>query len=152
MPANTNRFFSIVKRDGRDYVEIKYPLGRENVNKFIPYQGFHDLLNEFSQSTYHENDTIKAKEFRVLLNKSHYRVYSPPEVYVHRWGFGGEVGSATIFKKDGKLVLVSLKLHCWDTLSDDSEDYPTGNREITSLLEDDPLAMNLFEKIRVLGE
>ncbi len=151
MVRKTNEFFYMTVRDNKKYLKIKSPNNMYSVNKYISFQNLENLIHELS------NNLVKLlfkseKETALFFDNARYNIYSLPEVYVQRWGYGGEIGSATVLEKDGKKILVSLRLHCWDTLSDDSEDYPIGNNDLTSLIEDDSLGRKVFQNIIELKE
>lgn len=75
-----------------------------------------------------------------------YRV-SRNEEY-HQWGYGGFREETTQLLKGDQPLVLSLDFHSWDTYSDDSEDHPREQLQRTYLLQDDPVARQMFDAIR----
>ena len=62
----------------------------------------------------------------------------------HRFADGGETDRRTFLKKDGKTVLASSYFKSYYTYGDDSEDYDYPDDKRIFLIENDPIAREIF--------
>ena len=112
--------------------------------KHVP-EHFIDKVEEF----------ISVDELRELLERlsdqsdenSNYQVEEDKDGF-HEFGRGGWVHKFTLLKKGNKTVLVSLRDTSYDTYRDDSEDYPMSEERKTYLIEEDPVARQIFKFIK----
>ena len=63
----------------------------------------------------------------------------------HEWGHGGFREITAQLLKGDRLIILAINYNSWDTTSDDSTDYASLKVRRTYLLQDDPVAKQIFD-------
>lgn len=83
----------------------------------------------------------------ILAKDENYEVYGF-FLHNHKTGFGGHSQATVKLTKGGMTLILSTRYLEWTTDMDDTFDYTTACRKETLLLEDDPIARNIFQAIK----
>lgn len=66
----------------------------------------------------------------------------------HEWGHGGYRKDTTQLLKGDQSLILSIYYDSWSTTSDDSTDYAGPQTKHTHLLQEDPVARQIFDLLR----
>jgi len=94
--------------------------------------------------------TAVLKKLCDQLNIGHPYKVIVDEEYNHEWGRGGHRKSIVQLLKEDQPVIISFYDNHWDTTSDDSTDYDQGSTHQLYLMQEDPIARQIFESLRSL--
>ena len=93
---------------------------------------------------------FKRQEEDFLGNNCLYQI-ATKEDYEHRYGDGGHTlhQSELVRVNQSKTTVLESKYYVsWDTTSDDSTDYGSEKEQFTALYEKDPLAKEVFKRLK----